>query len=153
MRLIRKIKSYYTRHDFYLWRDKGPDPDALSFSEPGDEALMDMGVMIREHLSPAAQPGNTRHRLHPGAAMQLPAIDDVLIFLQAIISEDLKETKAESGLYNWAFRYHFGFHPNCADTLTVSTILKSDARKGYCVYHLASVQLFNGMYYGWNQLR
>ncbi len=153
MRLIQKIKSYYIRHEFYLWQDFNPSRGGLSFIEADDEVLMDIGRFIKQEIIPAKEAACDRHRLLLGTALTMDSIDEVLLLIRSIINADLEETKIESGLYNWDFYYQCDLHPKCDNTITISTVLKSNDKKGYCVYNVASVRLSNEVYYCWSHLK
>jgi len=153
MKLIRKIKSYFIKHELHAWRDFCADKFDLKFRKLDEEVLLEIGHYIKSNLRESKQVGNKRHRLKEEAAIACPSLDQLLPVIRNIINTDYRETSAESVLYNWDFQYFLQEHKQCENTICISNALRANnTPSGNCIYPLATIRKVNNVYYCWNHL-
>ena len=151
MTLIQKIKTFFIKNDFGSWKDFRWDQFDFQFQKLNDETLLDIGNHVKFNLKPSRQIGNKRHRLPETAAIKCTNLDALLPLIKQVITEDYRETLAESLTYNWEFNYFLCEHPRCENTIRICNGLRSkDETPGNCIYPLITIRKFNGHYYCWN---
>ncbi|HEX8269045.1 MAG TPA: hypothetical protein VF581_04060 [Flavobacterium sp.] len=153
MNLIRKIKSYFVKHEWHSWKDFHWDNYDLKFKSLDEETLLDIGNYIKHNLKESQQIGNNRHRLRENSGIECKSLNELLPLLKEIIIADYSETASESLVYNWDFRYFISPHILCENTICISNGLRAkDGSTGNCIYPVASVRKFDDRYFCWNHL-
>jgi hypothetical protein len=150
MHLIKKIKSYFTKYEWHSWKDYDSDYYPIKFCEMSDETILDIVSYINRSLQESPVVGNSRHRLKEEKAIRCKNLDHLMLLIRSIIETDFAETKAESLLYSWDFKYVVGEHQACRDTICISNVLTS--KSGNCIYALASIRKSEVAYFLWNHL-
>lgn len=150
MTLIHKIKSYFVKHEFHLWKDFSYGKYALRFGEPSEDILLEIGSFIKDNLVESAQAYDEKFRLKEKTAIMCDSLDELLPLIRKAITADYPETLAQSREYNWQFQYFLNNHHSSKDTICVSNGLTSNEQLSKnCIYTLASIRKFEGKYYCW----
>ena len=150
---IQKIKAYFTKYDFYTWKDFDWNDYDLRSKTVNDSFLLDIGLYVRDNLKEVEEIGNKRHRLKEEDTICCNSLDDLIPLLRVIIQQDYKQTAADSIKYNWDFQYFVSEHSKCENTICVFNGLREKEKpSGNCVYPIASIRKYRNKYYCWNHL-
>ncbi|HMI06255.1 MAG TPA: hypothetical protein VK528_01815 [Flavobacterium sp.] len=153
MNLIHKIKSYFIRHDFHLWKDFDYDGYELKFIELDEETLLEIGHFIKKNLNESAKAYDDRFRLKESTVTICESLDELLPLIREAIRADFKETTIQSLEHNWQFQYFVNDHNSSKNTICVSNGLTSiDGSAKNCIYTVASIRKYKNKYYYWNSL-
>ena len=153
MNRIQKIKSYFIKHEFYSWKGFDWNNFDLKFKVLDDEMLLDIGNYVKSNLGESSQIANNRHRLKENLAVSCESLDELLPFIEKIVTMDYEHTLPESIEHHWDFQYFINEHQLCENTLCISNVLKANnGSDGNCVYPLISIRKYNNIYYCWNHL-
>lgn len=150
MHLIKKIKSYFKKHEWHSWRDFDSSQYNLKFTKLNQDATLDLVNYISANLANSKEIGNKKRRLPQEKAIKCESTNDLISMLTQIIEADYTETLAESKMHNWQFQYVVGRHRSCVDTICISNVLTS--KSGNCIYAVASIRKHNSTLYLWNHL-
>jgi hypothetical protein len=151
MNLIFKIKSYFLKHDFHLWKDFSVDRYPLHFHYLTNEALLDLGNFLKYHLNDTPDPFDTKFRLRQKNATVCDSLDDLLPLISKAVTFDYSQTLEQSKAHHWDFCYFINEHSASANTVCISNGLTSnEGLLKNCIYTIVSVRKSKGKYYFWN---
>ena len=150
---IQKIKAYFTKYDFYTWKDFDWNNYDLRSKTPNESFLLDIGLYVRDNLTSSEAIGNKRHRLKAEVAIACNSLDDLIPLIDEIIRQDYKQTSVDSVKHNWDFQYFVTEHNKCENTICIFNGLREKEKPSRnCVYPIISIRKHQNKYYCWNHL-
>ncbi len=153
MNRIQKMKAYFSKYDFYAWKDLDLTDSDLKSDLPDDVFLLDVGIFIKNTLTSANEIGNKRHRLKEEHAIACASLDELIPFLTDILKQDYTQTAIDSVDNNWDFQYFVRKHRKCENTICLYILLKEIGKMhANCIYPIVSVRKYLDTYYCWNHL-
>lgn len=150
-KLIDKIKSCFARRALYCWQDLNRKSFLTSIAAPTTEALLDIGMLLKNTLPETNELGNSRYRMHPEKAILCRDLNELIPALKQILQLDFEESSLDAMVHNWEFLYALHPHSSCSRTFCISNLLRQrSGKKRQCLYRVVSVQKHNGCFYLWN---
>ncbi|NUY81614.1 hypothetical protein HUK80_11950 [Flavobacterium sp. MAH-1] len=148
MRLQHKIKSYFKKFGFHLWKDLDIG-NGFCFEVIDQESLLEIASRLRD-MEESGSIEDKRFRMKQKTAVRFSSLDELLPWLSKILIADFAETSNESKANSWEFKYILKPHPTSAKSMCLVNALTSLKKENsHCVYTLVSIRKHDKEFYCW----
>lgn len=149
MRLPQKIKQYFKKRDFHLWKE-APKKEGFVFQQINADVLTEIAGYLLKNLSASDAAFDRKHRLKENRAKIFSNLDDLVSWLGQILEKDASETLWECRENEWSYQYSVRPHTLSEGTIVIANLLSANKKENsHCLYTMASVRKSGGKFYGW----
>lgn len=153
MKIIQRLKEYFSKKEYYSCDGYEFENPSLSFKILDTEKLLDLSKYISHYLEISESIADKKNNLIQKFAIECDNLDELLNHIKDNVDTDYGETLSEAKEANWEFEYFTNTYFLNKQTLCVYNRLSyKNGKGGNMTYPVLSIRRQNDKFYFWSHL-